>query len=236
MSAKTHTVRGQERVAVDAVAARVTAPGVHYVPNINLPSTHWGFDPPASSKPQTSVFDLRGSRRGRMEIVGYEKRADDCDNSHCWIARCDCGRYERRIGRTWRKGMNASKPDACQVCRRDGLIRLTEKSRRGVDVPNLYDGAVHHAIADERRTGPQVQLNSAARSALRHACLHSPLAHLFPLATQRGKAQRFLIRASLMTVRAPREQGVSGATWGVTEIGRRVAEGLGLLTETADAS
>ena len=75
----------------------------------------WDVCPPLH-RPPTVVEDLRGTRRGSMIVIGYDRRVKRGD--HAWIARCDCGIYEVRRGRAWRRGLANTTVDSCQWCKK----------------------------------------------------------------------------------------------------------------------
>lgn len=126
--AHTVTVAGQEVVPVDAVARRVIGGGFRYVPEKRITQDHWDAPPHTFPVPDDCP-DLTGGVRGRMTIVGY--LGSSRHGGSRWLARCACGRYEARLGHTWRKGVAAGKSDCCQRCahleylrRHDEFVRL----------------------------------------------------------------------------------------------------------------
>jgi hypothetical protein len=122
----TVTVRGQERAPVDSVADRVTRPGFEFISGRGVSGAELGRDAPVMREPPLGVEDLRGQSSGRMTIIGYmEGRAPKPSDAgrgglrkHRWAARCHCGRYEVRRGRTWRRIMREGAEDMCLECRR----------------------------------------------------------------------------------------------------------------------
>jgi hypothetical protein len=136
-------INGVKLHPVDRVARQVTGPGISYTPD-KLPNSKAGVtwtEPPTVVAPPPEVPDLRGTRRGRMEVVGFLVRRRDRRRSrgHVWLVRCDCGRYEPRIGETWRSGLNRGSHDACRYC-------------------NKLKGSIPEPSPDTRRTQSTVRV------------------------------------------------------------------------------
>lgn len=127
MSAKTYTVSGKEAVPVDRVAARVMQPGYTFVPEGGLPCEYWDA-PPETQEPPPEIVDLRGSRRGTLQIVGYLNRRGP--SQHRWLARCGCGKYEPRHGIRWRRGLARGLEDHCGHCEYRRRLRSRDRQRR----------------------------------------------------------------------------------------------------------
>lgn len=118
VAAETRTVSGMECAPIDRMAARVTSPGIAYNPNKRLHKELWDAPPPTYPPPK-EIENLIGTRRGRVEIVGYLGRrrlSKAKGNQHNWLMRCGCGKYESRDGYAWRRGLKAGQPDLCQHC------------------------------------------------------------------------------------------------------------------------
>lgn len=127
---RTYTVRGRESVPVDRTAARVVRPGIEFKPTDKKLGQELWEVPPPTLRPPDGCDDLTGTRRGRMTIVGYLDSAGGKKGSR-WLARCDCGKYERRAGPKWRKGLRDERPDhGCQHCQYLNYLKRNDKYRR----------------------------------------------------------------------------------------------------------
>lgn len=92
-------------VPQDATAARVTAKGTHYTPEIKYGDREHREDRPAivqPKSPQAAEFarTIIGKRIGRLTVIGLAavqtgKAARGKGNKR-WVVRCDCGDYEFR--------------------------------------------------------------------------------------------------------------------------------------------
>lgn len=127
MSKKTITIYNRERVPVNKQSAIVTAPAEkHYyeIPVSKLNQKIWEVPPPMYDKPP-KIFkgkNLIGTRRGQIEIIGYYGKNATLKTSQ-WVARCDCGYYELRNGKSWRKGLKKGTSDCCCRCDYINLMR-----------------------------------------------------------------------------------------------------------------
>lgn len=120
------------RRPIDITAALVTSKGFAFEHDLRTNQTE--TDGPASlaAPPQTyphPMADLRGTRRGRVVIVGFyqavRRENPQKPPKHIWAARCDCGRYLLRDGQAWRSGLNQNKEDhGCSDCIKTDLLRL----------------------------------------------------------------------------------------------------------------
>lgn len=112
---------------INSTAARVVSKGVQYVPNKKLTFEIWDTPPPTIPVP-SFVKDLIGTRQNRMQIIGYLGKGNK--DKQIMLARCDCGKHEKRIASTWRK-MRAI-DDCCQICRHVDFLKhkhLSDKER-----------------------------------------------------------------------------------------------------------
>lgn len=123
------------REPIDQVARRVTSPGIRYRPNLKYSTKRWLNVPPIGDELPHGVTDMRGVRRGRMEIVGYWKRVTvygidmyaKKKASHKWIGRCDCGIFEVRDGKRFRKKLGSV--DMCHDCKHLEYIKQRGKNK-----------------------------------------------------------------------------------------------------------
>lgn len=155
---------------MNETAARVTRPSSSREPDFNkIPGITFDTAPP-TFEPNPRWFtdwntngggleDYRGTRRGRLEIIGfvYEQyvlsRDPDTKTERAWgdcpasayfsnkpptnkriylLGRCDCGKFEIRRIRSWRRNLGSDQPDMCQYCdRRDHLRRKAHFSAYG---------------------------------------------------------------------------------------------------------
>lgn len=118
----TRTIRGHELAPVDSVADRVTRPGVEYVPSKKLAQDCWDVKPPTLPAP-SNAKEMMGLRRGRLVIVGYLGKKK-------WLARCDCGKFERRDGKNFRNGVRDGIWDGCQYCQHAAYLRRHDEYRQ----------------------------------------------------------------------------------------------------------
>ena len=144
---ETITVRGHELLPTDAIARRVTQPGIHYEPEFTPDDAVWDIPPATVPPPQNpDMKDITGTRRGKVTIVGYLSK-DNVRTStaarkrggSAWLARCDCGRYIVRRYRAWRKGLAAETPDSgCPRCHYLTEMRRNEERYRNGDNPEYH--------------------------------------------------------------------------------------------------
>jgi len=120
-------IYGKECNPINKQAARVTQFSPHlWYEYKRDPGTviTWEAPPSFYSRPPRIFYgeNLIGSKRGLMEIIGYYG-TNKAQRTSQWVARCRCGKYELRNGKSWRRGMEKDKPDACHRC----LQILTKK-------------------------------------------------------------------------------------------------------------
>lgn len=103
-------------IPVDKTAALVANGDDKYKPNLKTNFETWGL-PPETQKQPDNIEDLTGSRRGDMTIIKYfGVRRSGRNNVHSWLARCVCGRYEKRNAQMWRKASSKGVGDRCAYC------------------------------------------------------------------------------------------------------------------------
>lgn len=105
---------------VDRIASQVVSSGYHFEPTVP-PSNREIWDTPPEVVPTvyvpTPIRELIGQRKGRMVIIGYLGRRYSqfgTKKGQILLVRCDCGKYEERVARKWRK--NHGLTNRCQVC------------------------------------------------------------------------------------------------------------------------
>lgn len=110
-----------EPTPIDRVAGRVLSTGTHHeFKKVNNCREVWDTPPevvPLFQVPEP-VKQLFGTRKGSLVVVGYMGRRDNAQGKKVdqrLLVRCDCGRYEVRIARRWRKPANAVF-ERCQFC------------------------------------------------------------------------------------------------------------------------
>lgn len=122
---KTVTIKGAERVPANKLALIVTQPSEkHYydAPNTVANSqTIWKTPPIMDEKPPSGQ-NLIGTKRGMVTIVGYYGSNKTLKTSQ-WVAKCSCGNYILRNGKTWRKGLKNETFDCCQICKHINRMR-----------------------------------------------------------------------------------------------------------------
>lgn len=132
--AQTRTIGGREVVPLDAVADRVTRPGPDYGPSKRgVHETRELTNPPATfpvPRGYGSIPDLTGIRRGRLTIIGWLREPKN-SKGQSWLARCDCGRYERRRSKAITRGPNDT--DMCGVCTYNEAQKL--RAAKPVHIP-----------------------------------------------------------------------------------------------------
>lgn len=140
-SEPTRTVHGRERAPVDAMAARVTSPGEAGPDLSHIADRNWSVPPMHYPTPPDGTPSLIGSRLGRMQVVGYlyarYSGSKKQTQEHKWLVRCDCGRYEARDGKNWRRQIRADEKTAsatmCLRCQIHAAYR--SKNRRRGSLP-----------------------------------------------------------------------------------------------------
>jgi hypothetical protein len=108
---RTVTINGTEKVAVNKTARIVTSPQEEYKPNKKLNQDIWEAPPTTHIIPvPEGKTNLVGTKRGWMIIVGYFGK-------NKWLAKCVCGKYEKRDGKRWKKGLkNNIEDEGCAYC------------------------------------------------------------------------------------------------------------------------
>ena len=98
MKVKSVSIREREYVAVNKTAGIVTSPQEKYTPNKRLGYECWDVPPAMYNIPPHGLGWMIGTRIDRMVIVGYFGSSRKIGS--LWVARCDCGKYEKRSGFT----------------------------------------------------------------------------------------------------------------------------------------
>lgn len=105
---------------IDRVAGRVLSRGYHHeFKKGNNNRESWDIPPeviPAVYTPE-DVKKLIGERKGALVVVGYlghHQSAQKNNKKDRLLVRCDCGKYEVRVARRWRK--NNEIDNRCQFC------------------------------------------------------------------------------------------------------------------------
>jgi len=98
-----------KRRPIDRVAARVTLPGINYVPNgrmtLSVPPIASAETPPPVNRPPGKQ-NLAGMTIGRLTVIRYlgDKVDKEGMTVHSrWLVRCQCGTYELRRARSLRE-------------------------------------------------------------------------------------------------------------------------------------
>lgn len=104
---------------LDSTAAKVTARGTHYEPEIGFGSqAHWDAPPPIKPyRHNPQCQDLTGLKFGRFTVIGLHdsKRGSHAKGPATWICKCVCGDYESRTKKAITNPKNTQ--DACKKCR-----------------------------------------------------------------------------------------------------------------------
>lgn len=118
---------------VDSLAARVTSPGVHYVPDKKHGSPVFYAPPKTRQATATERLipgyqDLVGITRGRLTTIGILDA-----KGIKWVMRCNCGSYVIRTSKAIKNDKNVA--DCCEDCRHILYQKRTSLWRRtGKDV------------------------------------------------------------------------------------------------------
>lgn len=120
------------RIPCDKSAAIVTSPGFQYAPDKRYTQTIWDVSPQIHQTPMT-IKELVGFRNGRVEVVGYYGKGN---HGHQWVVRCDCGRFEKRIGKRL-KTANKRSDEGCQECNHASHLRERIRYMEGQAVQRL---------------------------------------------------------------------------------------------------
>lgn len=124
MSKQTRTIRGREADPINKQARRVTSPTPHgagpTTPNLREDVVHTSA-PPHMERPPKAAPDLVGMRRGQLTVIGYHGSKKSRGSQ--WVCRCDCGRYEIRLGSSIQKGIRDDLWDACYFCQKTAFLR-----------------------------------------------------------------------------------------------------------------
>lgn len=118
---------------IDRVAGRVVSAGEHY--EFKKPNNcREVWDTPPEVVPLFQVPEiikvLFGSRKGSLVAVGYLGRHKNNRNNkgeQRLLVRCDCGRYEVRSARRWRKAGNEIY-ERCQFCDEREKLKVSHLS------------------------------------------------------------------------------------------------------------
>jgi len=110
-----------EPIPIDRVAGRVLSAGYHHeFKKVDNCREFWETPPeviPLFQVPEP-VKQLFGTRKGSLVAVGYLGRRDNQQGKKTdqrLLVRCDCGKYEVRIARKWRRSGNEIF-ERCQFC------------------------------------------------------------------------------------------------------------------------
>ncbi len=117
------------RSPINRTAARVVAPGQHYVADKTNGCVCQGTPPPYRA-PKEHELDLTGMRFGRFTVLGIAS-----ETTNRWVVRCNCGNYSLRKPKAIKNPNNVA--DACEQCRHIIHLKRSELFRRaGVDKPS----------------------------------------------------------------------------------------------------
>jgi hypothetical protein len=110
---------------INALAARVTKPGIHFKP-YSKPSCYDVRDvqPQLKTWAESTGSDLTGRKFGRFTVVGYS-----AEKSGRWVVKCQCGNYEFRRSRSVTNPANDL--DMCQDCRATHFIKHGVSTNHG---------------------------------------------------------------------------------------------------------
>lgn len=125
---------------IDRVAGRVISAGVHHEFQ-KKENNRESWDAPPEVVPLFQVPDqikeLFGTRKGALVVVGYlGKTKHSSGNKYRLLVRCDCGRYEVRVAKHWRRKGNEIF-EYCQFC--DQRERLKVSHLPNVEKDRLED-------------------------------------------------------------------------------------------------
>lgn len=105
------------RKPIDRSAARVTAIGEHYEPNVPRANAYDSDLPIAISPRHPRADNLEGRRIGRLTVIGYHGYKSNSKGEiihHRWVVRCDCGTWTVRKARAIKNPKSAE--DCCDKC------------------------------------------------------------------------------------------------------------------------
>lgn len=116
---------------IDKQTRIVASGGNKYTPIRRIDNQLWNA-PPVTIKPPRNIEDITGQVRGSMTIIGYLYRIlSGGYGKHLWLVRCECGTYESRVGKVWRKGLRENKPErGCFHCNNHRVILNREYHKR----------------------------------------------------------------------------------------------------------
>jgi hypothetical protein len=111
-------------VPVDRVAMRVLSEGEHFAPKYKMDHARMEVCPPLRITPEISpggeFYDLIGSRNGKLTCIGIFRLPRGDKTLAKWVFRCDCGIYELRPLKSFRK---TSPERMCDECNRMKSLR-----------------------------------------------------------------------------------------------------------------
>lgn len=115
---------------VNKQAAMSSSKGFAYTPSKVIVVQEWDA-PPRMKEPVRNQLDLRGTRTGRLVVIGL--LADLVVNKNTratWVCRCDCGRYTSRKAKSINNPRNEG--DRCELCRHARFLSERHKTARKV--------------------------------------------------------------------------------------------------------
>lgn len=152
---ETVSVRDNELLPVDRIAARVTGKGDNWTPETMAFAVEWEERPSLKPCP-SNLKDLTGSRRGRVEIVGYFGSQSLRKCKHKWVGRCDCGKFVLRNDVSWQRGLFANTPDVgCRRCSRLEQLQHWSNTDAGIRVrrpDRMHPDKKRHRLESQLRT------------------------------------------------------------------------------------
>lgn len=128
---------------IDRVAGRILSTGYHHEFK-KAENCRESWDTPPEVVPLFQVPEpikqLFGTRKGSLVMVGYLGRKNSANGKKSeqrLLVRCDCGRYEVRVGRRWRKTGNEIF-ERCQFCDQREKLKVSHLSNAEKDrIENL---------------------------------------------------------------------------------------------------
>jgi len=122
-----------EPTPIDRVAGRVLSTGYHYEFK-KAPNNREVWYAPPETVPMCYTPEpirlLMGQRKGSLVVVGYLGRRRSqfgAKKGQILLVRCDCGGYEERVARRWRKRGNEIF-EMCQFCDQREKLKLLHLS------------------------------------------------------------------------------------------------------------
>lgn len=146
-----------EPTPIDRVAGRILSTGYHHeFKKLDNCREYWETPPeviPLFQVPEP-VRQLFGTRKGSLVAVGYLGRRDNAQGKKTdqrLLVRCDCGRYEVRIARRWRKTGNEIF-ERCQFCDQRERLKISHLSNAERDRIENLNRARHGLPSKEAET------------------------------------------------------------------------------------